>query len=96
MANSMRARIRDLENQIHAARYAMHKLRVKIYHDAVKRGEMSPEKACQCYQMAMENFEDILNGCKGGMFRAAIDAEMGAFDLGVAMVDALPEQEAAE
>jgi polyhydroxyalkanoate synthesis regulator phasin len=98
MANSMRARIRELENQIHAARFAMHKVRVKEYFEAVRRGELTPEEACRRYQQAMTNFEDVLNGAKDGHFREAIDREMAEFDLGVTMVNALPEpeQEAAE
>lgn len=56
----------EIGHQLHAARYYVHKLRVKQYHDEILRG-MPPTVAKEYYRLAMENYDEMMkssaNGC---------------------------------
>lgn len=41
-------------------RYYVHKLRVKMYADAVERIEMTEDEAREHYRRAMQNFDELM------------------------------------
>lgn len=43
------------------ARFYVHKLRCKMYGDAVRRGELSAEDAAEHYRRAMVNFDELMD-----------------------------------
>ena len=63
-------------HQLHAARYYVHKIRVKVYGDAVANGTMVPEEAAFHYGLAMINFDKLMVSSRSGSVTAADQAEM--------------------
>lgn len=46
--------------KVRMARFAMHKIRIRDYAGAVRRGEITEAQAAEKYRMAMENFDQII------------------------------------
>lgn len=56
-------------------RYYVHKLRVKMYADAVERLEITEDEAREHYRRAMENFDELMGTDHPG-WGESIEAEM--------------------
>lgn len=56
----------DLGKKLDAARYYVHKLRMKMYGDAVARGEMCAAEAMHHYTRSMLNYDDVINAAANG------------------------------
>lgn len=65
-----------LRRQVRAARYAQHKVRIKLYGDAVARGEMSVEEASERYRFSMLNHDGIVANAVTGASEEANEADM--------------------
>ena len=63
------------DHRLHLARYYVHKMRVKQYHDAMQRG-MPVEEARQRYAHAMKNYDELMRGGGGGQFTDADQQDM--------------------
>ena len=68
--------IKALQHQLHAARYAFHKVRCKVYGDAVMAGKMPPEQAQEMYRLAMLNYDELIKSAAGGALTKADEADM--------------------
>lgn len=66
----------ELHHQLHAARYAFHKVRCKVYGDAVEDGVMPVEQGREMYRRAMENYDELIKSAAGGALTEADEADM--------------------
>tara|TARA_Y100000310_G_scaffold67277_1_gene62576 strand:- start:20227 stop:21027 length:801 start_codon:yes stop_codon:yes gene_type:complete len=62
--------------QLHIARYAFHKVKCKVYGDAVANGQMSVEEARHHYVLAMINYDKLIEAGACGSFTEANQAVM--------------------
>lgn len=68
--------VHGMKHQLHAARYAFHKVRAKGYGDAVLAGVMPIEQAREMYRLAMENYDQLIKDAANGHFTEADEADM--------------------
>jgi hypothetical protein len=68
--------IEQRDNQLHMARYAFHKVRVKVYMDAIQIGLMGVEEARHHYELAMINYDSLIAKAVGGMMTEADEVDM--------------------
>lgn len=68
--------ILDLRNQLSAARYYVHKLRRKMYGEAVARGEICADEAQHHYDLSMANYADVMYAAKNGSLTEANARQM--------------------
>lgn len=68
--------LRHYGNQLDAARYYVHKIRMKMYGDAVARGEMCAEEAMHHYQRSMNNYADVISAAANGSLSEANARQM--------------------
>jgi hypothetical protein len=66
------------EHQLHAARYAFHKVRCKVYVDAVAAGQMTVEQGREMYRLAMLNYDELIKSSANGSVTEADEADMKA------------------
>lgn len=70
------ASLRAFEHRLHAARYAFHKVRCKVYGDAVEMGQMTAEQGREMYRLAMLNYDELIKSSASGSVTDADDADM--------------------
>lgn len=63
-------------HQLHAARYAFHKVRCKMYGDAVRQNLMGVEEARERYRLAMLNYDELIKSSANGSVTDADQADM--------------------
>tara|TARA_Y100000310_G_scaffold166228_1_gene165929 strand:- start:2626 stop:2931 length:306 start_codon:yes stop_codon:yes gene_type:complete len=63
-------------HQLHAARYAFHKVRCKQYGDAVQQGLLPVEEARLRYKLAMQNYDELILSSANGSVTEADQADM--------------------
>jgi hypothetical protein len=74
--SELQAILVERDNQLHMARYAFHKVRVKVYMDAIQIGLMGVEEARHHYQLAMINYDSLIAKAVGGTMTEADEADM--------------------
>ena len=67
-----------LSHQLHMARYAFHKVKVKQYHDQHMLGMMSIEQAKSMYNAAMINYDELIKHSADGSVTEADQLDMEA------------------
>ena len=66
------------DHQLHAARYAFHKVTVKRYSDAYMMGLMPLDRAKAMYKLAMVNYDDLISSSANGSVTDADQIDMDA------------------
>jgi hypothetical protein len=66
----------DYVHQLHAARYAFHKVRCKMYSDAIQQGLLPLEEGRLRYKLAMQNYDELIKSSANGSVTEADQADM--------------------
>ncbi len=69
--------IKEMEAQLHAARYAFHKVTCKRYGDMAVAAILSLDEARERYRLAMVNYDGIIEVAANGHLTEADEADMG-------------------
>jgi hypothetical protein len=66
----------SMQHQLHAARFAFHKLRCKVYGDAVQQGLLPLEEGRLRYTLAMHNYDELIKSSANGSVTEADQTDM--------------------
>ena len=64
-----------MQDQLDAARYAMERVRFRVYGEAVLRGELALEDLPRKMAEAMQNYDEIMEQAANGVYGQTLAAE---------------------